>query len=130
MIEFSGHTHEVMGSGIPQKDIVLLSCADMVFAYIDKDDRIGTFCEISAAAALNKPILATWSPGVPPNYDQSTAPPWFVEELVTYVDSTERSLPAALFSGITEMEADLWRNRKNKAWREQKTRLKQMVQAL
>lgn len=75
---------------IPQYDLAIIRLCDIVIAYIDAPDRIGTFCEISAAYAMGKQIKIV-------GIEKSTRPtlesefwnrelsiPWFVQELVSY----------------------------------------------
>ena len=65
----------------PMKDINLIRNCDALVAYVDSSERIGTFCEIAAAAALGIPITIVISPLGYWGNDM----PWFVERLATQV---------------------------------------------
>lgn len=88
MNEFSGHAHDIYGSGIPQEDLNLIKVCDGIVAFIDSPDRIGTFCEIAAAYVLGKAIYIVSINRKTEMYMQfDDDVPWFVNELTTKTDS-------------------------------------------
>lgn len=83
MNEYWGHAHDIFGSQIPQQDIDLIKQCDIILAYIDYEDRIGTLCEVSAAYALGKKIYAvSIERGHESALSWEETIPWFVSELI------------------------------------------------
>lgn len=79
MIEFEGHAHDIYGSKIPVQDLELISRSTELVAFIDRFDRIGTFCEIAAARALGLSVSAVILYN---SENDSDNIPWFVHELI------------------------------------------------
>lgn len=130
IIEHCEHLHNMSGTRIPQKDIFLISHSDVMFAYIDQQDRIGTFCEISAAVALKKPVYATWEPFTYPATEKGIEVPWFVNELVHFIDSPKGSMSDALFPVLKGIMAERWARQARKHSQKELKDIKAVVNAL
>jgi hypothetical protein len=91
----------------PDRDIELIRKCDALVAFVDSSTRIGTFCEIGAAAGLNKFIFIVCAPlGYWDNRYEDL--PWFVERLanITYKVPQEKSVKEMNTLSLTQ-DSDL-----------------------
>ena len=106
MNEYWGHAHDIFGSQIPQQDIDLIKRCDIILAFVDQPDRIGTLCEISAAYALNKQILSV---SIERSHNSATdwadTIPWFVDELINKHDYVMLSDDATEPDSVTDEDS-------------------------
>ena len=77
--------------------------SDILFAYIETYDCIGTICEISYAWTLDKPIYITYKPGI----DQNEF--WYLREMATIV--TPREVAAIDLPTVFSERLSSWRTR-------------------
>lgn len=90
MVESEYDNHGMESSNIPHEDIELVRQSQVVLAYVDSVERIGTICELSAAHAFGIPsYVAILNTSINDYENYRFVLPWFVLGLVDSIGEFE-----------------------------------------